>query len=107
MNQTILKNMIAEWLEEFTLPTLISRDDDLLPASIFLPVLPVCLRKRPQKPTPTGQQAHLGELLSLSSGSLFHPLRRQVFLFAPATGYEPQKDLSHGSGLYRPDGGGT
>jgi hypothetical protein len=26
----------------------------LLPASILLPVLPVCLRKGPEKPAPTG-----------------------------------------------------
>ena len=34
MNQTILKNMIAEWLEEFALPTLIPRDAAPVPADL-------------------------------------------------------------------------
>ncbi|MFH2120032.1 MAG: ATP-binding protein [Pseudomonadota bacterium] len=34
MNQTILKNMIAEWLEEFALPTLIPRDAAPAPADL-------------------------------------------------------------------------
>jgi len=34
MNQTILKNMIAEWLEEFALPTFIPRDAAPTPADL-------------------------------------------------------------------------
>jgi len=34
MNQTILKNMIAEWLEEFALPALIPRDAAPAPADL-------------------------------------------------------------------------
>jgi predicted AAA+ superfamily ATPase len=34
MNQTILKNMIAEWLEEFALPTIIPRDAVPVPADL-------------------------------------------------------------------------
>jgi hypothetical protein len=34
MNKTILKNMIAEWLEEFALPTFIPRDAAPVPADL-------------------------------------------------------------------------
>ena len=34
MNQAILKNMIAEWLEEFALPILIPRDAAPAPADL-------------------------------------------------------------------------